>query len=61
MSARGALVLAIAVLIVLGAVAAWLVNVPLLAIGGLAAGAAWVGRYLVRRFDATSSRQKTET
>lgn len=60
MSGRGAAVLGLALLIGLGAVGLWLVNVPVWGIALIAAAGAWVARRLFRRLSAAPDRQKTE-
>lgn len=59
MSPRGALVLALVALVVLGALAAWLVNVPPLAIATLLALSGAVVT-AVRRVRRRRARQETE-
>lgn len=61
MSGRGAAVLGLALLISLGALGLWLVNVPLWGIALVSAAAAWAARWLVRRLSPAPDRQKTET
>ena len=60
MTPTGALVLALVALIVLGSFAAWLLNVPLLAIGVLAALAGRLCRWVLRRWAHGRARQDTE-
>lgn len=60
-SARAALALALAALIGLGALAAWLVNVPPLAILALTGAGIEVSRRVVRRVTGRGPRQDTET
>lgn len=60
MSGRGAAVLGLATLIGLGALALWLVNVPVWGIVLVAAAAAWMARWLFRRLSGPQDRQKTE-
>jgi ABC-type bacteriocin/lantibiotic exporter with double-glycine peptidase domain len=60
-SGRGAAVLAIGAIILLGALAMWLVNVPLWGIVLAVAVATWLARALVRRLLRSADRQKTET
>lgn len=61
MSPAGALILAIVSLILLGAVAAWLMNVPLWAIGGLVVVAGVFSKWLVGWFSRRRARQNTES
>jgi hypothetical protein len=51
----------IGAVILLGALAMWLVNVPLWGIGLAVAVATWLARALFRRLLRSSDRQKTET
>jgi hypothetical protein len=61
MSPLGALVTGFTALILLGALAAWLVNVPLWAIAALVVAGAALGRVILRRISRKADRQKTET
>ena len=61
MSATGVLILALAGLIALGALAAWLLNVPLWAVGVMVIVASSVARWMFRRFSRSRARQETET
>jgi Flp pilus assembly protein TadB len=60
MSPGGALLVALSAVIVLGAVATWLINIPLWAIGAGVVGAAFVVRRIFVRFYGRA-RQDTET
>lgn len=60
MSGRGAAFLAIGAIILLGALAMWLVNVPIWGIVLAVAVATWLARALVRRLLRAPDRQKTE-
>ena len=60
MTPVGALVLALVALIALGSLAAWLLNVPLLAIGIFAALGGLLSRRLFRRLSHGRARQDTE-
>lgn len=60
MAPTGALLLAVSALIALGVLAAWLINIPLWAIGAGAAGGALLVWRLFRSF-SRRARQETET
>lgn len=61
MSPGGAYVLAMAALIALGALGAWLINVPWWAAGLLAVAGIGVARWLFRRAGRKRARQEAET
>ena len=61
MSPIGALVVALAALLLLGALAAWLLNVPIWAIGSFGILAGLLARLLVRRRLKRRARQDTES
>ena len=60
MSATGALVIALSALVLLGAFAAWLINVPVWAIGAGVVGGAVLVRRLFLRLTRSRARQDTE-
>lgn len=60
MSATGALVIALSALVLLGAFAAWLINIPLWAIGAGVVGGAVLVRRLFLRLARSRARQDTE-
>lgn len=60
MSPTGALVAALIALLLLGALAAWLLNVPVWAIGAFGILAGLLGGLLVRRRLTRRARQDTE-
>ena len=60
MSATGALVLSVVALFALGSLAAWLLNVPLLAIGIFAALGGLLTRRVFKRLSRSRARQDTE-
>lgn len=60
MSATGALVIALSALVLLGAFAAWLINIPLWAIGAGVVGGAVLVRRLFLRLSRSRARQDTE-
>jgi len=61
MSPAAALRLALVALFLLGALAAWLLNVPVSAIGILAVLGGLLARLAFRRFSRPRARQDTET
>ena len=61
MSASGALILALSVILILGAVAAWLINMPIWLIAAFLVGGGLVIRRILRRLLARRARQDTET
>jgi membrane protein implicated in regulation of membrane protease activity len=61
MSALGGLTLALAALILLAALAGWLLNVPLWAVGVFVVVAGWVSSRLLKRFSRGRARQDTES
>ena len=61
MSPAGALVLAVTALVLLGAVAAWLINVPLWAITALIVVVGLLARTAFHRLSGGRARQDTET
>jgi hypothetical protein len=61
MSATGALTLALIALLLLGAFAGWLLNVPLWAVGTFVVVGGWVATRALRRFSRGRARQDTET
>lgn len=61
MSPTGALMVSITLLIILGAIAAWLMNVPGWAIALMVVVSGGVSRWLVRRVTTRRARQNTET
>jgi membrane protein implicated in regulation of membrane protease activity len=61
MSPMGALVVAITALILLAGVAAWMMNVPIWAIGLFVALAGWLSISVIRRFHRRRTRQETES
>ena len=61
MSPSGALVLALSALLVLGTLAAWLLNMPLWVIGAVLALGAFVIRRVMRSLSQSRARQDTET
>ncbi|HEY5544819.1 MAG TPA: hypothetical protein VIK50_02090 [Gemmatimonadaceae bacterium] len=61
MSPAAALRLALVALFLLGALAAWLLNVPVWAIGVLAVLGGLLARLAFRRFSRGRARQDTET
>ena len=60
MSPTGALILALSAILILGAVAAWLVNLPLWFIGVFLVGGGLTIRRIFRRLSQSRSRQDTE-
>ena len=60
MSATGALIAALITILVLGAFAAWLMNVPLWLTGLVSLVGGWVISRLLRRFSRARARQDTE-
>lgn len=60
MSPAGALVIALSALVLLGAFAAWLINIPLWAIGAGVVGGALLVRRLSLRLARGRARQDTE-
>lgn len=60
MSATGALLVALASILVLGAVAAWLLNVPSWLIGAFLAAGLVIIRRVYRRLVGGRARQETE-
>jgi hypothetical protein len=60
MSAAGALVLALSALVLLGVLAAWLLNLPLWLIGMFVVVAGLVIRGHLRRLSATRNRHDTD-
>ena len=60
MSASGALVTALITILVLGACAAWLMNVPLWVIGAVSLVSGWLISRLLKRFSRARARQDTE-
>lgn len=60
MSPAAALLLALIALLLLGALAAWLLNVPIWAIGTVAVLAGLLARGAFRRFSRGIARQDTE-
>jgi Flp pilus assembly protein TadB len=61
MSASGALILALSAILILGAVAAWLINMPIWLIAAFLVGGGLVIRRILRRLLARRARQDTET
>jgi hypothetical protein len=61
MSPGGAYVLAVAAFIALGALGAWMINIPWWAIGVLAVAGIGLARWLFRRTLRKRARQETET
>jgi Flp pilus assembly protein TadB len=60
MSASGALILTLSAIVVLGAVAAWLINMPIWLIAAFLVGGGFVIRRIFRRLLARRARQDTE-
>ena len=60
MSATGVLITALTTILILGAFAAWLMNVPLWAIAVASAIGGWLISRLLRRFSRLRARQDTE-
>jgi threonine/homoserine/homoserine lactone efflux protein len=60
MSPYGALTSAIIALLALAGLAAWLLNVPVLATLVLIAAGTWIARLALRRFSRARDRQDTE-
>jgi hypothetical protein len=60
MSATGALILALSAILLLGAIAAWLVNLPLWLIGAFLAGGGFAIRKLFRRLSQTRVREERQ-
>ncbi len=60
MSPTGALVISLVALLALGSLAAWLLNLPLLAIGIFAAIGGLLTRWVFRRLARGRARQDTE-
>lgn len=61
MSPAGALILALGGVLVLGTLAAWLLNMPLWSIGVFLAAGALLIRRVIRRISHSRARQNTET
>lgn len=61
MSALGGLTVALVALILLAALAGWLLNVPLWAVGTFVVVAGWLSSRIVKRFSRGRARQDTET
>ena len=61
MSPTGALIVALSAILILVAVAAWLVNLPLWLIGGLLLGGGFALRKLFRRLSQSRVREGRET
>ena len=60
MSAAGALLLAVSVIVALGAVAAWLINMPIWLIAVFLVAGGLVIRRIFRRLSQSRARQDTE-
>jgi hypothetical protein len=60
MSPTGALLVALSAILVLGAFAAWLLNIPLWAIAAFLVGGILVIRRIFRRLPAARARQEAE-
>jgi hypothetical protein len=60
MSAAGALLLAVSAIVALGAVAAWLINMPIWLIAVFLVAGGWVIRRIFRRLSQSRARQDTE-
>ena len=61
MSPAGALLLAVSAIVVLGAVAAWLINMPIWLIAVFLVAGGLVIRRIFRRLSQSRARQDTET